>query len=304
MLINCLDFVENRKNILQKKLKVLKSLNITPRLVIINTDNDSASNSYIKRKVSFGESLGIKVDVVNFEDNEKELINFIKTLNDNDSVHGIIVQLPLKEGLDTSKVLNNISPNKDVDCLTNINKAKFYIKQEYNSNDLIPATAKGIWELLKEITKNQLSGKKVCLINRSELVGKPLMELLNFENCTVTLCHSKTINIYEFTRISDIIITGSKRINSIESSDVRPNTIIIDVSINKNDNNNIVGDANLEDLKDYCNITPVPGGIGPITVYEVFNNLILLIERDLYLNKKIKLPLLKLLATNSKKTKK
>lgn len=281
MIINCLQFVEHKKTMLKEKVNVLnKTFQIIPHIVIINTVDNPASASYIKNKVNLSKELGIQTTVIQFTESQYKLLKLIHSLNEDPSVHGIMVQLPLREDLSEETVLNSINPNKDPDCLTNINKAHFYLAKHYHPFDIMPATAKGVWELLKWVTKNQLTGKKVCLINRSELVGKPLLHLLNFENCTVTMCHSKTENVYQYSRIADITVSAVGIPHFLDINDIQSNSIVIDVGINKL-NEKIVGDTNFEELKHFCQITPVPKGVGPITVYELFNNLVSLIETQL-----------------------
>lgn len=280
MVIDCLQFVNFKKQEVQKKIHKIKQKQINPKLVVINTFEHPSSLSYIKRKISVAEELGIKVDLINYyEDDQNHLQELIQKLNTDPFVHGIILQLPLNPKFNKPQMLNLITASKDVDCLTAHNYAQFLIKDQYTSEDLIPATAKGIWELLHHYWPKQLNGKNVCIVNRSQLVGRPLARLLLTENCTVTICHSQTQNVYDFTRLADIVILGLNSPNFLQPEHVKPEAIIIDVSVNRV-NNTLMGDANFNSLVSDHPITKVPGGIGPITVIELYDNLANLILRN------------------------
>lgn len=277
MQIDCLSFVEEKKQSLKKEVAVLKGHNISPKLVVINVGNDQASLSYIKNKIKIGTELGVLVEFLHHQDiAETDLLSLIDRLNNDDDVHAIICQLPLPSKLNKDKIINTISPEKDVDCLTKINYGLFLTSRE--NTGLIPCTAKGVWSLLKWLPIN-LEGKHAVIVNRSDIVGKPTANLLLNENCTITICHSKTKNVKQYLQVADIIVLGVGQRNFLLKEDVKENAVVIDVSINRDENNRLCGDADFQNLVDKCWISPVPKGVGPITVVMIFDNLISLIKK-------------------------
>lgn len=277
MQIDCLSFVEEKKQSLKKEVAVLKGHNISPKLVVINVGNDQASLSYIKNKIKIGTELGVLVEFLHYQDiAETDLLSLIDRLNNDDDVHAIICQLPLPSKLNKDKIINTISPEKDVDCLTKINYGLFLTSRE--NTGLIPCTAKGVWSLLKWLPIN-LEGKHAVIVNRSDIVGKPTANLLLNENCTITICHSKTKNVKQYLQVADIIVLGVGQRNFLLKEDVKENAVVIDISINRGENNRLCGDADFQNLVDKCWISPVPKGVGPITVVMIFDNLISLIKK-------------------------
>lgn len=277
MQINCLSFVEEKKQNLKKEIAFLKGHNINPKLVVINVGDDQASLSYIKNKIKIGTELGVLVEFLHYQDiTQIDLLKLIDRLNHDNEVHAIICQLPLPKKFNKDKVINAISIEKDVDCLTKINYGLFLTSRE--NTGLIPCTAKGVWSLLKWLQIDFI-GKDVVIVNRSDIVGKPIANLLLNEDCTITVCHSKTKNVKQHLRAADIIVLGVGQINFLLKEDVKSNAVVIDVSINRDENNKLCGDADFQNLVDKCCITPVPKGVGPITVVMIFDNLISLIKR-------------------------
>lgn len=276
MEIKCSEFVKERKEALKKEISWLKSKNIYPKLVVVNTGNDPASKSYINSKLKVGEELGVNVQILEYASiSQASLLEVIDELNADKLVHGIIVQLPLLEGLDKETIINRIDPKKDVDCLTQKNYAKFLASK---SNDVLaPCTPKGIYNLLKwmEVDFNHCDA---VIVNRSDIVGKPLFNLLLNANATVTVCHSKSKDIKSFTKRADLIVLGVGQRDFLKFEDVKENSIIIDVSINRDEKNKLKGDAQFDLLVNKAQITPVPRGIGPITVVTIFENLMDLIN--------------------------
>lgn len=239
-----------------------------PSLVVIQVGNDDASNVYIgaKRKASL--EVGIEFRLLKYDDiSENELIKKIQELNNDNNIDGILVQLPLPKNIDEKKVINSIDPEKDVDGLTDINVGRLV----NNKEGLISCTPLGIIELLKEYNVS-LESKHVVIIGRSSLVGKPLISLFLNNNATVTVCHSKTNNINFYIKQADILVVavGSKYL----IDDINENTIVIDVGINRIDGN-LYGDVNYNKVFEKAAlITPVPGGVGPMTVTMLLKNVI------------------------------
>jgi methylenetetrahydrofolate dehydrogenase (NADP+)/methenyltetrahydrofolate cyclohydrolase len=259
--------------ILKKKILHLSK---KPRLVIIQIGNRTESNTYIKRKKEFGEYLGVDVVHAKYKSSisEKELIKNIKQFNSDESVQGIIIQIPLPKHLDPNKLVEYIDEGKDVDGQTSKNlKALIDGKPGY-----IPATTKGIMTLLEK-NNIPLKGTSVCVVGRSTLVGKPTaLEFLN-RNATVTVCHSKTKNLKRFTTSTDILVVAVGKANFIDEKFIKRGQVVIDVGINpitKNGKIGIVGDVNTKNVLNKVKaITPVPGGVGPMTILSLFENLIL-----------------------------
>lgn len=244
-------------------------------IVIIQVGNRPESNTYIRRKKEFGEYIGVKVVHEKYKLNvsEKEIIKNIEKFNSDDSVGGIIVQLPLPKHLDTNKIVEHIDVKKDVDGQTSKN-LKALID---GSSGFVPATTKGIITLLEE-NKIVIKGKNVCILGRSTLVGKPTaLEFLN-KDATVTICHRSTKNLKNHTRNADILIVAIGKPNFINGQFIKRGQIIVDVGINvitKNGKNKIIGDVNTKSVLNKVKaITPVPGGVGPMTILSLFENLL------------------------------
>lgn len=248
----------------------VKSFKEKPRLAIILIGDNEASLSYIKSKEKACSYIGIDSVLYHYNDIEQDnLIKLIKELNSDNNIHGILVQLPLPSHINEREVLNTISPNKDVDGLTDINMGRLFTGQD----SFVPCTPLGIMEILKEINV-ELKGKNVCVVGRSNLVGLPISRLLTKADATVTLCHSKTYNLSNITKQADILIVAIGKANFIDSTYIKDNAIVIDVGINKV-NGSLCGDVNFNDVKDKVSyITPVPKGVGPMTVCMLMYNVI------------------------------
>ena len=254
--------------ILELKDKV-NELNVKLGLAVIQVGNDEASNVYIKQKEKSALDLDYKYIHKHFnaDISEEELIKEIDLLNNDDTIDGILVQMPLPEHFNVSKIQNAISPLKDVDGLTYINTGKLV----QNMECLIPCTPKGIIDLLDYYNIN-LEGANVVVIGRSILVGKPIATLLTNKNATVVLTHSKTNNLSKILSCADIIIAAVGKPGFVTSDMVKEGSVVIDVGINRIDGC-LLGDVDFNNVKDKCShITPVPGGVGPMTVYELMNN--------------------------------
>ena len=247
-----------------------------PHLVVIQVGENPASTIYVNLKNKKAELIGIKSTIIRYpeEITQKELIEKIEELNSDISVHAIFVQLPLPKHIDEKEVIKAILPQKDVDGFT-----------ASNTGDLLngippkayPCTPKGVLRLLKEYNI-QIDGKHAVIVGRSNIVGKPLAIMLLNENATVTICHSKTKNLSEITKQADILISAvGKKI--IFQNMVKKGAVVIDVGIFKDENNKITGDVDFEEVSEVASyITPVPKGVGPMTIASLMENTVLLFE--------------------------
>ena len=257
----------------EKNIPILKDkidkLGTKLGLCVIQVGNDEASTVYVRQKEKLALELGYKYVGKKFPEtvNNEEVINYIKALNNDDSIDGIIVQMPLPSHLDTELIQNTIDPLKDVDGLTYLNTGKLV----NNAPALVPCTPKGIIELL-DAYNIDLDGMNACVIGRSILVGRPIVQLLTNRNATVTLCHSHTKDLASITRNADLVVVAVGKAGFLTADMVKDNAIIIDVGISRIDSK-LYGDVDYENVsKKAAYITPVPGGVGPMTVYELMNN--------------------------------
>ena len=255
---------------LKKKVAELKSTyNALPGLTVILIGEDPPSKIYVKNKEKFAKEVGMNSEVIRYPENIEEnvVLNKIKELNSDKKISGILVQLPLPKHIDKRKVISTILPSKDVDGFHPINVGN--LSSGYDSN--IPCTPLGCYLLLKTVEKN-LNGKHAVVIGRSNLNGKPMTQLLLKENCTVTITHSKTKDLKAECSRADIIIAAVGRPKLVKGDWVKKNAIVIDVGINKTDSG-LVGDVDFDEVSKVAKaITPVPGGVGPMTIACLLNN--------------------------------
>ena len=255
---------------LKKKVTELKSTyNAVPGLTVILVGEDPPSKIYVRNKEKSANEVGINSEVIKYPVNveEKVLLNKIIELNNNNNVSGILVQLPLPKHIDKRKVIETMNPKKDVDGFHPMNVGN--LSSGYDSS--IPCTPLGCYLLIKKIEKN-LNGKHAVIIGRSNLNGKPMTQLLLKENCTVTITHSKTKNLRAECSRADIIIAAVGRPKLVKGDWVKKGAIVIDVGINKTDSG-LVGDVDFDEVSKVAKaITPVPGGVGPMTIACLLNN--------------------------------
>ncbi len=273
MIISGVEVSTKLKSELIQKVKILKKKGIDPCLATILVGNDQASAIYIRNKHKACSELGIKTKDKTMPSSieEEKLIELINSLNNDLSVHGILLQLPLPSHIDQFEVINKIKPTKDVDGLTYQNAGLLLNKK----SSLIPCTPLGVMELFNYY-KIELKGKDIVIINRSILVGKPLLLLLLEKDATVTICHSKTRNLELKLRRADIIITavGNRKLFTLKPEHVKEDVVIIDIGISR-ENGKIIGDTDFEKVAPKASwITPVPGGVGPMTITMLLNNTI------------------------------
>ena len=258
-----------REKLKEKVSKLKSTYNAVPGLTVILVGEDPPSKIYVKNKEKSAIEVGINSEVIRYQDNveEKVVLNKIKELNENDKVSGILVQLPLPKHIDKRKVIETINPNKDVDGLHPMNVGN--LSSGYDS--MVPCTPLGCYLLIKDVEKD-LNGKHAVVIGRSNLNGKPMTQLLLKENCTVTITHSKTKNLKTECARADIIIAAVGRPKLVKADWVKKDAIVIDVGINKT-NSGLVGDVDFDEVSKVAKaITPVPGGVGPMTIACLLNN--------------------------------
>ncbi|MDC3156937.1 bifunctional methylenetetrahydrofolate dehydrogenase/methenyltetrahydrofolate cyclohydrolase [Candidatus Pelagibacter bacterium] len=258
-----------REEIKNEILEIKKKINKNPNLTVILIGDFTPSQIYVRNKEKNSTEVGITSNVIKYpkEVKEKEILDKINELNNDKNISGILVQLPLPEQISKEKIINAIDPKKDVDGFNPINVGN--LASGYKS--IVPCTPLGCLLLIKKVEKN-LSGKHAVIIGRSNLNGKPMAQLLLKENCTVTVVHSKTNNLQEECLKADILVAAVGVPNLVKKDWVKSSAIVIDVGINKV-GDKIVGDVNFEEIKDNVKaITPVPGGVGPMTIACLLKN--------------------------------
>jgi len=267
------------KDNLSIEIEKLKSkFNRVPGLAVVQVGNVAASSVYVKAKTKAAKEVGINVIDHHLEEttNQVELINLINQLNNNKDVDGILVQLPLPKKINEEVVLNSIVPEKDADGFHPLNVGKLSISQKNNEKLLIPCTPYGCLLLLRELNIN-LAGKNAVVIGRSNIVGKPMSQLLLKESCTITTVHSKTVNIESICRNADILVAAIGKPEFVKKNWVKEGAIVIDVGINRikinEEESKLVGDVLFSEVENIVSaITPVPGGVGPMTIACLLRN--------------------------------
>ena len=259
------------KTELKKKISDVKNtLNIVPKLAVILIGDDKASEIYVSKKEQMADELGMKSLVCKFDKNvcQEEIEAKIEQLNDDNEVNAILLQLPIPKHLDKNRLIELISPLKDVDGFTPLNAGFLSLGEPF----VAPCTAVGIIELLNTYNVKMV-GKHAVVVGRSNIVGKPLSQLLLNENATVTVAHSKTENLAEITKTADILISAVGIKNLITEDMVKKGAVVVDVGITRDENNKITGDVDFENVSKKASlITPVPGGVGPMTIAMLASN--------------------------------
>ena len=278
MIIDGKKIAETLRQKLKKEIIEIKSsFKSVPGLTVILIGEDPASKIYVRNKEKFSKEIGINSEVIKYPENieEKEVLSKIIELNKNKKVSGILVQLPLPKHINKQKVIETILPEKDVDGFHPVNVGN--LSSGYDSK--VPCTPLGCFLLLKEVEKN-LSGKHAVVIGRSNLNGKPMAQLLLKENCTVTITHSKTKDLKSQCNKADIIIAAVGKPKLVKGDWVKKNAIVIDVGINKT-TDGIVGDVDFNEVSKVAKaITPVPGGVGPMTIACLLRNTVECFKRS------------------------
>ena len=270
-----IDGKELAKNIrlkLKDEVIELKNADINPKLAVIMVGDDKASKVYVKNKSKACEDVGIEYEEYILPANTKmeELLELIEKLNNDETVHGILVQSPLPKGLDANEAFRTISPKKDVDGFNPINVGKLSLNQDC----FVSCTPYGIIKML-EAYNIQIEGAHAVIIGRSNIVGKPLAQCLLNKNATVTICHSRTKNLKEITKQAEILIAAIGKAKFVTEDMVKDGATVIDVGINRMDDGKLLGDTDFENIKDKASyITPVPGGVGPMTIAMLMHNVV------------------------------
>ena len=270
-----------REKLKEDIIKLKNELGSVPGLAVVQVGDNSASSVYVKAKTKNAKEVGIEVIDYNLEDSttQNHLLQLINTLNKQDNVNGILVQLPLPKHINEQIILDSIDPNKDADGFHPINVGKLSIASQNDENLLMPCTPYGCLLMLKELNID-LVGKTAVIIGRSNIVGKPMAQLLLKESCTITITHSKTINLPEICNQADILVAAIGRPEMVRGSWIKNDAVVIDVGINRiNTQINgekktiLVGDVNYIEAKQKAfAITPVPGGVGPMTIACLLRN--------------------------------
>jgi len=273
MIIDGKKIAENLRQTLKKQIQQIPSNQVKPGLTVILIGEDPASQIYVRNKEKFANEIGINSNVLRFDSSitEEALLQEIHKLNRDKMVHGILVQLPLPKHINSKNIIGQIDPNKDVDGFHPINVGNL----SSGSDALVPCTPYGCYLLLKEVISD-FTGLNAVIIGRSNINGKPMMQLLLKENCTVTITHSKTKNLQQICQGADILVASVGIANLVKEDWVKPDCVVIDVGINRveeNGSKKIVGDVDFENLKNKVKaITPVPGGVGPMTISCLLQN--------------------------------
>lgn len=257
---------------LKKEVIELKEKGINPKLAVIMVGDDAGSQVYVRNKSKACEKVGIEFEEFLFEADieEKVLLDTIEKLNKDDSVHGILVQCPIPKHLNTNKVLRTISPNKDVDGFHPVNVGNLSLGEDA----FVSCTPYGIVKMIEEYNI-ETEGKNAVILGRSNIVGKPMIQCMLEKNATVTVCHSRTKNIEQITKNADILIAAIGKPKFVKEDMVKDGAVVIDVGINRLEDGSIVGDVDFENVsKKASYITPVPGGVGPMTIAMLLSNVV------------------------------
>ena len=263
---------QNIKDDVKKEVEELKQEGIFPKLAVIMVGSDPSSKIYVRNKSIACKELGIEYEEYLLDENitMDELLELINKLNNDDSVNGILLQSPIPKGLDINEAFKTIDPKKDVDGFNPCNVGKLCLGQEA----LISCTPYGIIKLLEEYGID-IEGKDAVVVGRSNIVGKPMMQCLLNKNATVTICHSKTIKLERVTKKAEILVVAIGKPKFITKDMVKEGAIVIDVGINREKDGKLCGDVDFEEVSKIASyITPVPGGVGPMTIAMLMNNIV------------------------------
>lgn len=257
---------------LKKEVTTLKEKGIIPHLAVIMVGDNDASKVYVRNKSKACEEIGIEYEeyLLKSDISQKSLLDLIKDLNKDDKINGILLQSPIPKPLNIQEAFDTILPEKDVDGFNPYNVGNLCIGQA----GFIPCTPLGIMKMFEKY-KIEIEGKKVCIIGRSNIVGKPMAQCMLSKNATVTICHSRTKELKRELEDADIIIAAAGKRNIVTADMVKEGAVVIDVGMNRDDNGKLCGDVDFEKIKDKASyITPVPGGVGPMTIAMLMSNVV------------------------------
>ncbi|AIW40551.1 MULTISPECIES: bifunctional methylenetetrahydrofolate dehydrogenase/methenyltetrahydrofolate cyclohydrolase FolD [Paenibacillus] len=263
---------------IQQEVIRLKEHRFQPGLAVVLVGEDPASQVYVKNKEKACHDLGYYSEVhrLTADTSQEALLELVDKLNHQSTIHGILVQLPLPKHIHEKAVINAIAVEKDVDGFHPVNVGNLVI----GDDSLLPCTPAGVIELIKRAGV-EIAGKHAVVIGRSNIVGKPVSLLLQRENATVTMCHSRTANIADLSRQADILVVAIGKANFIDASFVKPGAVVIDVGMNRLENGKLAGDVDFESVKQVSGpITPVPGGVGPMTITMLMQNTLVAAKRS------------------------
>lgn len=266
------------KDSLKVKVAELKEKGINPGLAVVIVEGDPASRVYVNNKKKACEYCGIYSEeyALPNETTEAELLELVDTLNNKSDIHGILVQLPLPKHINEETILNAIDPKKDVDAFHPVNVGKIMI----GNYDFLPCTPAGVMELLDD-AGIEISGKSCVVIGRSNIVGKPQAMLMLHKNATVTICHSRTQNLKEVCKEADILIVAIGRAKMVDASYIKEGAVVVDVGMNRDENGKLCGDVDFDSACTKASwITPVPGGVGPMTIATLMKNAVTASEKQ------------------------
>ncbi|HFK0247627.1 TPA: bifunctional methylenetetrahydrofolate dehydrogenase/methenyltetrahydrofolate cyclohydrolase FolD [Listeria monocytogenes] len=241
-----------------------------PGLAVVLVGDNQASRTYVRNKQKRTEEAGMKSFLIELPENvtEEKLLSVVEELNEDKTIHGILVQLPLPEHISEEKVIDTISFDKDVDGFHPVNVGNLFIGKD----SFVPCTPAGIIELIKS-TGTQIEGKRAVVIGRSNIVGKPVAQLLLNENATVTIAHSRTKDLPQVAKEADILVVATGLAKFVKKDYIKPGAIVIDVGMDRDENNKLCGDVDFDDVVQEAGfITPVPGGVGPMTITMLLAN--------------------------------
>jgi len=261
------------------RVDALVKKHVEPKLAVILVGNNPSSLAYIRQKQKACDTAGVAWEQHDFQNDvlEETVIEKIKELNDDDTVHGILLQLPLPASFEVKTILAAINSEKDVDCFSGVNVGKFILG--FDESDFMPCTARGVIFLLETYGIN-VEGKHVVVVGRSNLVGKPLSVMMINKGATVTVCNSKTPDLASFTRQAEILCVATGKKQMIKDNMVKKGAVVVDIGINKDEDEKLIGDVDFDEVSKIASyISPVPGGVGPMTVACLIENVIKSAER-------------------------
>ena len=284
-IINGKEIGQEIRNTVAERVARLKEQGLTPGLAVVLVGDNQASATYVRNKQKSCEAIGMFSELIKLpeETTQAELLSQIESLNNREDIHGILVQLPLPKHIDEDTVIATIAVDKDVDGFSPVSVGKMMLGQE----TFLPCTPFGVMKLL-EYSGIEIAGKHAVIVGRSHIVGKPMGQLLLQKDATVTYTHSKTPDLPSFTKQADILIAAVGRANFITKEHVKEGAVVIDVGINRDENNKLCGDVNFTEVDGIAShITPVPGGVGPMTITMLLFNTVQAAEMKLANNNKV-----------------
>ncbi|MFS0764906.1 bifunctional methylenetetrahydrofolate dehydrogenase/methenyltetrahydrofolate cyclohydrolase FolD [Peribacillus phoenicis] len=282
-IINGKEIAESVRQEIRKEVQQLREKNVVPGLAVILVGDNQASQTYVRNKQKACEDLGMHSVLIKkpAELSQEELIQSIAELNQDDSIHGILVQLPLPGHIQEKAIIEAISPEKDVDGFHPINIGRMMTGQDA----FLPCTPYGVMVMLEYIDYD-LEGKHVVIVGRSNIVGKPAGQMFLNANATVTYCHSRTKDLAYYTKQADVVVAAVGKRDTITSDHIKEGAVVIDVGMNRNDEGKLCGDVAFDEVKNKASyITPVPKGVGPMTITMLMKNTVKSAEKALEQNK-------------------